>query len=105
MVCTPQCVDMLAKCGAVKGRKTAGGSSRHAGANGGWSAYLFETHDGARPPASSDRLGSRQPPVAWYAPCICSNGFLDSLNSPPAQVQAIYKDALLALSKDVDRSR
>jgi hypothetical protein len=67
---------------------------------------FFETyHDSARPPASSDRLGSRQPPVAWYAPSICANGFFDALNSPPVQVQAIYKDALLALSKDVDRSR
>jgi hypothetical protein len=34
-----------------------------------------------------------------------NNGFPDVLNSPPAEVQAIYKDALLALSKDVDHSR
>jgi len=34
-----------------------------------------------------------------------ANGFPDVLNSPPAQVEAIYKDALLALGKDVDHSR
>ena len=34
-----------------------------------------------------------------------NNGFPDVLNSPPAPVQAIYKDALLALGKDVDHSR
>ncbi len=34
-----------------------------------------------------------------------NNGFPEVLNSPPAQVQAIYKDALLALGKDVDHSR
>ena len=34
-----------------------------------------------------------------------NNGFPDVLDSPPAQVQAIYKDALLALGKDVDQSR
>jgi hypothetical protein len=34
-----------------------------------------------------------------------ANGFPDVLNSPPAQIEAIYKDALLALGKDVDHSR
>jgi hypothetical protein len=33
-----------------------------------------------------------------------TNGFPDVLTSPPAQVQAMYKDALLALGKDVDQS-
>jgi hypothetical protein len=33
-----------------------------------------------------------------------ANGFPDVLNAPSAQVQAIYKDALVALGKDVDRS-
>ncbi len=34
-----------------------------------------------------------------------SNGFPDVLNAPSAQVQAIYKDSLVALGKDVDHSR
>ena len=34
-----------------------------------------------------------------------NNGFPDVLNAPSAQVQAIYKDALVALGKDVDHSR
>ena len=33
-----------------------------------------------------------------------NNGFPDVLTSPPAQVEAMYKDALLALGKDVDQS-
>ena len=33
-----------------------------------------------------------------------TNGFPDVLTSPPAQVEAMYKDALLALGKDVDKS-
>jgi hypothetical protein len=52
---------------------------------------------------ASDRVSHES--RGTHAPCICANGFPDVLNSPPAQVQAIYKDALLALSKDVDRSR
>jgi hypothetical protein len=33
-----------------------------------------------------------------------TNGFPDVLNAPSAHVQAIYKDALVALGKDVDHS-
>jgi hypothetical protein len=34
-----------------------------------------------------------------------ANGFPDVLNSPPAKIEAIYKEALLVLGKDVDHSR
>ena len=33
-----------------------------------------------------------------------NNGFPDVMTSPPPQIQAMYKDALLALGKDVDKS-
>jgi hypothetical protein len=33
-----------------------------------------------------------------------NNGFPDVMTAPPARIQAMYKTALVALSKDVDHS-